>query len=113
MRCRVGDLAAIVRASCEQEKRDIGKVVLIVEPGYTYPKDFCHRWHVRVESGSLMVIDTDGIWSFETEADVPDENLRPLRDGEGEDEMLRIAGRPQETVREALESIRRELSHES
>lgn len=78
LRCKPGDLAVIVNG----ENENLGRLVEVLrlhESG---------RWHirafgkVRVRSGRLVI-----------EALAHDNRLRPLRDQDGTDEVLRIAQR--------------------
>ena len=79
MNCKQGDLAVIVRGSAFQKY--IGHVVQCVTLRCTDPA----MWAID------RSLDGDQIaWIM-----VPDSCLRPLRDSDGEDEMLRIKGKPQ------------------
>ena len=91
MRCKVGDLAFYVGAECPAL---LGSVVRIVAPSR-----FEGAW--LVEPDIHPRVQGIGVWDYA---------LRPIRPDDAEDEMLRIAGKPQETPREMLESIRRELA---
>lgn len=94
MNCKEGDLAMIVVA--DGDDRDLGKVVRIVEPG----EDWAHlndtRFHWAVDTlGQRMWCKNPGVYSDGKELiDIPDAELRPIRDSDGQDEMLRIAGLP-------------------
>lgn len=89
MNCKPGDLAVFVRCSFPE---NVGKLVRIVDKLRCDPEE----WRV-VALGRLMTnagfLTTPGqvVW-----ADDPD--LRPIRPGEGEDEMLLIAGKPEEVA---------------
>lgn len=74
LRCKPGDLAIIVRAA--KDPRWYGRIVLVVA-------QFDHDSWVTdpLPAGFCSVRDT---------------SLRPIRPGDGEDEMLRIAGKPEE-----------------
>jgi hypothetical protein len=74
MRCRVGDLAVIVRA--RKAPKWLGKVVRVVRP---FPG--LDSWITEpMPAGFVSVFD---------------HSLRPIRDQDGEDEMLRLVGLPQ------------------
>jgi hypothetical protein len=81
MNCKPGNLAVIVRASMEPEL--LGRIVTVttISPWFVIP-------HWRTDP-PLRMRGGDGYWV------VPDYCLRPLRDNDGEDEILRIAGKPQ------------------
>jgi hypothetical protein len=98
MNCKPGDLAFVFRSDTGL---NLGKIVRCVRlhdsathdvdgvpftPGAARP-----RWVIdpplvaRMESGRLSPLYS-----------APDDQLRPIRDNDGEDEMLRIAGKPRE-----------------
>lgn len=96
LNCKPGDLAIVVRAN-DGVSGIIGSVVRVTVPHVINGKP---AWRletplscvmrmggracgVRVKAGEFVQIDG-----------VPDAWLKPLRDSDGEDEMLRIAGRP-------------------
>lgn len=86
MNCKPGDLAVIVNA---QVLSNIGKILTVTR----------YERNVLMKDGSRM----DG-WRFEgpylpglfggRANIVEDDALRPIRDNDGEDEILRIAGYP-------------------
>lgn len=83
MNCKVGDRAVIVRADNDPEC--LGKIVTVVA--------------LRIAMGSpAWQIDPPCYWkdgtgqAFEVMWD--DRDLRPLRDSDGEDEMVLLAGKP-------------------
>ncbi len=78
LNCKKGDLAVIVRSVLGQQGRFVTCLELFEHP--LWPGEPC--WKVDVE---LLC----GAWCH-------DDQLKPIRDSDGEDEMLRIAGRPQE-----------------
>lgn len=83
LNCKLGDLAVIVRSDSGNE----GAVVVCLEM-------YVGQWaNGNYEAGWLV-----DRWlpcrSGGQTRHVADRKLRPLRDGDGEDEMLRIAGRP-------------------
>lgn len=85
MNCKPGDLAVIVRSRMAPEV--IGKIVRVIEfaPSEGRPALIIDRRVIedRHFDGRIR----DGRWFF-------DECLRPIRDQYGEDEILRIAGKP-------------------
>jgi hypothetical protein len=92
MRCKVGDLAVYVGTFPQH----LGRIVRVVSPRpWTEPAWWVDPPLPTPEAG------LDGL-------SVYDSGLRPIRDSDGEDEMLRIAGKP-ETIREALKAIREAL----
>lgn len=88
MRCKPGDLAVIVRSDDGNE----GRILEVVRASDR--RDDGEFWWIckamqpiigmnrRIAAGELMF--------------AADCALRPLRDADGEDEMLRIAGKPRE-----------------
>jgi len=57
-------------------------------------------WRIRILGGPQSSNSLPGL-AFR-EMSVFDKSLRPLRDNDGEDEILRIAGKPRKTQHEAL-----------
>ena len=97
MRCKVGDLCIVVGALRRSDPNGArGCVAEIVGHG-----DFPADWLVVIPNKSHL--SETGKWN------AYDTDLLPIRDNDGEDEILRIAGRPVETVRQALEAIREAL----
>lgn len=91
MRCKVGDLAVIVRADNDPEC--LGRVVKVVA--------------LRIAMGDLAwQVEPPHYWRDDTgqafEVMWDDRDLRPLRDGDGQDEMLRLAGVPSQDARRHL-----------
>ncbi len=87
MNCKQGDLAIIVRSRAGNE----GKVLTCLRLATSSEcKSESVAW-----SGPVWVTDADipDTWG-ETTRLYPDERLRPLRDSDGEDEVLRLVGRP-------------------
>ena len=81
MNCRPGDLAVIVRSAPAFE-RYVGKIVVVVK---------------RSEIWNDCWVTDPRLFHFDGfPIDFTDSSLRPIRDSDGEDEMLRIAGKPQE-----------------
>jgi hypothetical protein len=85
MNCKPGDLALIVR--CEIDDDVIGLVVR------------CESYEGRARINDVQYLDA---WIVDYQGKRPprdgfgcsDSWLRPIRDSDGEDEMLRIAGKP-------------------
>jgi len=75
MNCKPGDMAIIVSAKPKDEKY-IGRIVKVTTP-------FCidSEWYWEYENEELHKAGFTGIW---------DGHLRPIRDSDKEDEMLRI-----------------------
>lgn len=89
LNCRQGDLAIIVKSYAGNE----GKIVRCLSPwngGFIMPNGdviFADGWVI-----DLLLPVRHGIYARR----IQDSQLRPLRDSDGEDEMLRIAGKPEE-----------------
>jgi hypothetical protein len=97
MNCKPGDLAIIVDPECVQ---NIGKIVLCVRLHSSETHDL-DGWGFNESCGPRWVVDQplSGRLGDGTPCPmytIPDESLRPIRDNDGEDEMLRIAGNPRE-----------------
>jgi hypothetical protein len=78
MRCKVGDLAVYVGDRLELH----GRIVLVVAP-FDWERE--PAWHIDPP------LPDDNIHAPDAGVDAA---LRPLRANDGEDEMLRIAGKP-------------------
>jgi hypothetical protein len=94
MNCKPGDLAIFVRSYCGNE----GRIVRVLR----LATDVDRKTIPWEEGRCCWVIDQTVSWGggglvFARAALALDDCLRPIRDTDGEDEMLRIAGRP-ETV---------------
>ena len=89
MNCKPGDLAVIVRADNKVDRPHIGKIVECI---YWLPDEFGGMWRteprLKVLRGPCKGREIG--WH--------DGDLRPIRDNDGEDEMLRIVGKPQEVT---------------
>lgn len=90
MNCKPGDLAIVVRSAAG----NLGKVVR------------CIRLATEAEKHELCFFQREAMWFTDTpmtstwgcvDTLMFDAYLRPIRDSDGEDEMLRIVGKP-ETV---------------
>ena len=82
MNCKQGDVAVVVRSESGNE----GKIVRCLECVFkSWPFGVGPRWVTDPPLNNL----------FYSAIPILDSWLKPLRDSEGEDEMLRIAGFPQ------------------
>lgn len=87
MNCKRGDLAVLIRSNSGNEGRIVRCVVLEKTSFSTEPlnaRGITMAWRVDEPFHSLGGICTH----------IPDDYLRPIRDNDGEDEILRIAGKP-------------------
>jgi hypothetical protein len=99
MNCKKGDLAIVIRPGLKSN--NVGRVVECVTffPAYQSSdmKAPLDSWGVR---GRLVLPYTNEghRWCNERgfDAVIDAGRLRPIRDNDGEDEMLRIAGKPRE-----------------
>jgi hypothetical protein len=104
MNCRQGDIAVIVRSQYRPDL--IGRIVEVLSlapngVAFRLPNGKPHAalrgthpcWVCKFQSPVTAPCDY-GLTVETLYAPVPDECLRPLRDGDGDDEMLRIAGNP-------------------
>lgn len=105
MRCRIGDLAVMTQSRLPE---NIGRVVEVICPGEH--ETGLPAWVIQSARPLRFLPWGRGRVFSDCTGNSPDAWLRPIRDSDGEDEVLRIAGKPQETPREMLESIRRELA---
>lgn len=93
MRCKVGDLAVVVRAAVPE---NLGALVEVIEKGFK-----CD-WRIQSlrplrRSISLFTRRITPHMPYEI-LECYDNQLRPIRDSEGEDETIRIAGLPREVA---------------
>ena len=95
MNCKQGDLAVIVRSYAGNE----GKVVRCVS--------LCERpfWYTARWPGPTWHIDRELPGETFPVSVVADCQLRPLRDSDGEDEMLRLVGKPVFGSRSSVEHM--------
>jgi len=108
MNCKPGDLAVVVRSTAG----NLGKIVRVIGPslsnslafgetfvdpatGIRWRRD-THEFNWDAESVGLplAIRFPRGNWGTTLRRPCQDSALRPLRDNEDEDEMLRIAGKP-------------------
>ena len=91
MNCKQGDLAVIVRSVSRNEGRIVRCLRLHSSEMFDLDDKFINsgprgpRWVIE---GNIKSIEGKRLFS------VADAQLRPLRDSDGEDEMLRFAGKP-------------------
>lgn len=90
MRCKVGDMAIIVRADIDPGC--VGRVVRVVA--------------LRIAMGELAWQVEPPVYWHDSHGDAfevmwDDRDLRPIRESDGEDEVLRLAGRPAGTPQAA------------
>ena len=108
MNCNPGDLAVVVRSTLG----NLGKIVRVIGPsfsngipfgettvdpatGVTWRRDtYGYGWVVESVGSPLVIEFTNGKRGTALRRPFPDSALRPLRDNEDEDEMLRIARKP-------------------
>lgn len=101
MNCKQGDMAVIVRSTAGNLGKIVECVALQLHPAYAEHA----TWGVRC-SGPLRRPTwsaSDYEWCRVRGFDevLKDSDLRPLRDREGDDEMVRLAGRPVGTPQDA------------
>lgn len=77
MRCRIGDLAVIVRGI------NSGRLVTVLGPSICGPAE----WFVECLGRPMPGI-IGGAWTYSQRGSIEDARLRPIRDGEGQDESL-------------------------
>lgn len=95
MNCKQGDLAIVIRGAA------VGAIVRCIEryDGPWLEFAFEPGWRLDKALPTLCGI---------THPYRVDAYLRPIRDNDGEDEMIRIAGRPVETPAQVIEAMRSE-----
>ena len=94
MNCKQGDLAVIVRSQSQNE----GKLVECVRLHTSQTHDLDGVLLKLTASGPRWVIVNALPGGLLT---VPDAILRPLRNRDGEDEMLKLVGRPADSLVDA------------
>ena len=101
LNCKQGDLAVVVRSKCGNAGRIVEVLMpLGIEPlfaGLVWDSGasrgaFC--WLVRALGQPLQTF-SHGTW---VELPMPDSVMRPLRDSDGEDESLRLVGKPMDSL---------------
>ena len=99
LNCKAGDLAVFVKSTAGNEGkivlcvRYLGVITLSNQNGHFLAPAWEIDTHVPSWTGKLVNI-------------ISDEYLRPIRDQDGEDEMLRIVGRPMEKPRSPVETTK-------
>lgn len=86
MRCQPGDLAVIVNGATA----NVGKLVHVVEQSSAYGPGW---WLVTLLGGTAQGQFPGGAIGPAPGGSIQDNRLRPLRDQDGTDEVLRIAQR--------------------
>jgi hypothetical protein len=98
MNCKPGDLAIVVSA---RTAGNLGKLVLVIEwissggvlaDGTVIKDDVAGGW--LCSGRDLAMTDSLGGVHRREYVAFRDSSLRPIRDNDGEDEILRIAGKP-------------------
>ena len=92
MNCRQGDLAVIVRSTAGNEGRIVRCAALNPNARLLYPNGAVY------EGAAWRVHPPVKGWNGAVTHYALDSQLRPLRGLDGVDEMVRLAGRPNETV---------------
>jgi len=94
MNCKQGDLAIIVRSEAGNEGK-IVRCIRFLGDRLWISKDGSIKSSPTWEINALLPS-----WNGDVDPRklLQDEVLRPLRDNDGEDEMLRIAGKPQKVT---------------
>ena len=90
LNCKQGDRAVIVRSSCGNEGKVLTCLRLATLAEMLAEYFVMCDWLGAVWKTDAHIEDT---WGCTTSL-YPDARLRPLRDSDGEDEMLRLVGRP-------------------
>ena len=100
MNCKQGDIAIIIRS----EAGNLGKIVTCVEFIGNAPNiglfnldNFKNWWKIDTDLTYRDVFFDVPVGAYPY---IPDECLRPLRDTDGEDEMITLVGKPQEVYYE-------------
>jgi hypothetical protein len=88
MNCKPGDLAVIVRGTYA-----VGRIVTCVR--YAGRRTFKQRHRLSEPADSWQIDPPVPGWRGALVNHVRDADMRPIRDNVGEDEILRIAGKPQ------------------
>ena len=95
MHCKQGDLAVIVSSSAGNDGKFVTCLRLIPSMPMLMPNGRTVRTDCWLVDARLMGC------KGQVDSFVADAQLRPIRDIEGEDEMLRIAGLPKPVVERA------------
>lgn len=90
MNCKQGDLAIIVKSMAGNE----GKIVRCLK--FVPAQDFSTPDQKIVKMDAWEVDSVLVDWVGEKTSTIPDHFLKPIRDNDGEDEMLRLVGKPEQ-----------------
>jgi len=96
MRCKVGDLAVLVRVNPGLEQ-NLGKLFHVERKGRVWD------WVIRPLCSISMTRSYDGEivgYSHYIDLECMDNQLRPIRDNDGIDEMVRMAGKDESVLAE-------------
>lgn len=85
LKCKPGDLAIIINGP------NAGRLLEVLHQSKPYGPGW---WHVKI-LGTPIAGMFGAIKITMTHGSIEDRRLRPIRDGDGEDEMLKIVGQPQ------------------
>jgi hypothetical protein len=88
LNCKQGDLAVIVRSTNGNEGKVLTCLRLATFSEVSAQGFTGWGWPVWVTDAQIPCV-----WGYMTEL-YPDDRLRPLRDSDGQDEMLRLVGLP-------------------
>ena len=97
LRCRVGDLAVIVGADFGTA---IGALVLVERPS----DDGLPEWFCKSVGSPVMCWQDNAYPVARMELDCHDQDLRPIRAADGEDQTFEWAGRAFETPAELIDA---------
>lgn len=101
-RCKPGDIAVIIN------QRNLGKLVTVIELYVPETRVDGNKWYSEGRPGPMWVVESlGGLFRSMTEDSqtselkhtsvaISDSCLRPLRKGPGQDEMLRLTGKPKD-----------------
>lgn len=102
MKCEKGDLAVLKTGGIPGGTPFNGRFVDVVRFGYDDPY-FGPMWYVRplgwAPGPELVRLTPEGEFLY------PDCLMHPIRDQPGQDEILRLAGQPNETVHEFTDEL--------
>lgn len=90
MNCKQGDLAIIVKSHAGNEGKIVRCLKFVPAQEFITPEGKIVKW----DSWEVNIV--INAWSGEKTSIVPDHFLKPIRDNDGEDEMLRITGKPKQ-----------------
>lgn len=86
--CKVGDLAIQVKSACGNEGRIMTCIEFLPNHEWYYPDG-----SIVIEDGWITDNFGPNVFGFMSNR-IQDSLLRPIRPSDGEDEMIRIAGKP-------------------